>query len=291
LAGFPQVTQSVDLHCVTRWTKLDVPFGGIRLADVLERANVCSEARFVSFVARSARNHSSSLPLADALSLGTLIATSAGGQPLTEEHGGPIRGVVPGRYFYKSVKWLEAIELLAENRLGFWEATAGYHDHADPWLEERYMAPSMDRREARQLIESRDFAGRDLRSIDCSRRDLTALSANGAQLRDANFTECGLTKADFRNANLSNARFTGADLQGASFEGADLEGAEFTGADIRGVNFQACSWFGTTFCQLDEQGKVVRGATLDRSTRMDEAALSQLTEAQRSYVVRLTARN
>lgn len=285
-AGLPQSLQTVDLHCVTRWSKLDVTFGGVFLSELLQRAEPLPEARFVSFVARSMRQHSSSLPLHDALELGTMIAREADGKPLAPEHGGPLRSVVPLRYFYKSVKWVERIELLAENRLGFWEATAGYHDHADPWREERYVASQIDRRQARQLIESRDFGGKDLRGIDCSQRQLENLSARDALLRDANFSGADLRGADFSGANLSNANFSGARLSGSQFGGADLEGAELAGADLRGANFERCSWFGTSLCRIDSQGQFVDGATIDRTTRVDPASIEQLTDQQRQYFER-----
>jgi hypothetical protein len=286
LVRLPQTTLRTDIHCVTRWSKLDVSFHGVLLRELVDRARVQPAARFASFVARSARNHSSSLLLEDALRLGSLVAWQVDGQPLPDEHGGPIRLVVPGRYFYKSVKWLERIEMLAENRLGFWEGSAGYHDGADPWREERYMAPNLDRRRARQLIESRDFLGQDLRSIDCRGRDLSGLNAAGALLRDADFSDALLAGADFSRANLSNAKFARADLRKAKFVQADVEGAEFSGASLAGADFSGGSWFGTTFCQIGASGEFEQGATFDRATRFDAAALDQLTEPQRAYVER-----
>ncbi len=225
LTAFPQTHRRIDIHCVTRWSKLGMEFSGILLADLLDVALVDAAAKFVSFVSRSARDHSTSMPLKDALSLETLIALSCDGQPLPEDHGGPIRNIVPGRYFYKSVKWLERIELMAEDRLGFWESESGYHNNADPWNEQRDLAPSIDRRIAIKLIESRNFSGRDLRSIDASNRDLAGLIARNATLRNANFHDALLAGSDFSGANLSNAHFENADLKNANFTGADLEGA------------------------------------------------------------------
>lgn len=282
-ATLPQSVQTIDIHCVTRWTRFDVSFSGVYLAELIGRAEVLPEAKYVSFVARSARGHSSSMVLAEALELGTMIAREANGQPLSPEHGGPLRSVVPRRYFYKSVKWVERIELLADNRLGFWEATAGYHDHADPWREERYVASQIDRRRARQLIESRDFAGLDLRGIQCAERNLENLSARDALLRDANFSKARLHGADFSGANLSNANFSGADLRGARFVSGDLEGAELSGADLRGASFEGCSWFGTSLCRIDSSGAFIDGAILDHTTRVDPNTIEQLTEQQRRY--------
>ncbi len=281
LRELPQGDMKLDIHCVTRWSQYDMPFRGVRLAQVLELTGVLPEAKFISFVSRSTRDHSSSLELAVALQLETLIALDFDGRPLAREHGGPIRNIVPRRYFYKSVKWLERIELLAVDRLGFWEAESGYHNHADPWREERYMAPQIDRRLAQQLIAEKKFANLDLRSIDCSLRDLSGLDARGAALRDANFREARLVGADFSGANLSNAHFERADLRNCRFLGADLEGADFSGADLRGANLTGASLTGTTFGS--ERGL----CRLDAATILPDEILGPLTPDQTAVVQRL----
>lgn len=283
LAGMPQTELKLDIHCVTRWSKLDMRFGGVLLADLLREISVPAKAQFVSFVSHSDRRHSSSMPLADALALDTLIALRVDGNPLGQDHGGPIRNLVPDRYFYKSVKWLAQLELLEDDRLGYWEAESGYHNQADPWREQRYMAPNLDKRTAVRLLEARDFRGHDLRSLDASQRDLTGLQAQGARLRDASFRKCRLRQADFSQANLSNGHFEDADLQGASFFEADLEGANFAGADLRSANFEGASLFGATFLETDSFG-ILRGARLDRSTRLPETAWPPLTDEQLEYV-------
>ena len=132
LGTFPQVERTVDIHCVTRWSKLGVQFSGVPLSVLVEMAEPDPSAKFVSFVARSVRGHSTSLSLDDALALNTLVALSADGVPLDEQHGGPVRVIVAGRYFYKSLKWLERIDLVTEDRLGFWETTAGYQRRVAP---------------------------------------------------------------------------------------------------------------------------------------------------------------
>lgn len=312
LAALPQTDLCVDIHCVTRWSKLAVAFRGALLEHVLEHARRCAaahghaetarsqpagappgdsdgarpapEPRFVSFVARSDRRHSTSLPLDEALALRTLVALQAEGRPLDEEHGGPVRVVVPGRYFYKSLKWLERIELLADDRLGFWEATAGYHNTADPWQQQRYMAPTLSRREAERLLASRDFSGRDLRSIDAAHRQLDGLQARGALLRDARFTGCRLRGACFDGANLSNAHFRQADCRDATFRGADVEGADFTGADLRGADFTGASLLGVTFCH-EEEPSPPRSARIDATTRIAPQQIEQLTPPQMAYVL------
>lgn len=283
LREFPQCDVKLDIHCVTRWSQYDMPFRGVRLAQLLEITGVLPEAKFISFVSRSSRDHSSSLELAVALQLETLIALDFDGRPLTSEHGGPIRNIVPRRYFYKSVKWLERIDLLAVDRLGFWEAESGYHNHADPWREERYMAPQIDRRLAQQLIAEKKFAGFDLRSIDCSLRELSGLDARGAALRDANFREARLIGADFSGANLSNAHFEKADLRGCRFVGADLEGADFSGADLRGADLTGSFLTGTTF------GSDRGLCRFDTATIVPDEILGPLTPDQIAVVQRLKA--
>ena len=283
LGELPQTQLKMDIHCVTRWSRQVVEFEGVLLSDLLEKAKVGPNANFVSFVSRSERNHSTSLPLQVACELNTLIALKVDGEPLTKEHGGPIRNIVPNRYFYKSVKWLERIEIIAEDRLGYWEAETGYHNNADPWQEERYMAPAIDRRTALKLIESRDFSGQDLRSIDASNRDLSKLAATGAFLRDANFRKSNLSSADFTDANMSNAHLENANLQGVNFTRTDLEGANLSGADIRGANFTNCSLIGASFCEQLSDGSRLQ-AVLDETTILPPDILEPLTREQLDFL-------
>lgn len=280
LRRMPKVERAVDIHCVTRWTKLGMRFGGVLLSDLLTIVEPDPAARFVSFTAHSARRHDTSLPLADALDLETLVVWEVDGEPMPVEHGGPVRVIVPRRYFYKSLKWLREIDLTATDRLGFWEREAGYHNTADPQLEQRYMAPALSRLEVRAALKGRNFAGRELRSIDCRGHDLARLNARGAVLRDADFGGCPLTGADFAGANLSNARFQQADLLGASFASADVEGADFAGADLREADFRGASLFGATFISADPQ----HPTQLDASTQFDSTALDALMPEQEAFV-------
>jgi len=282
LVSLGMVERAVDIHCVTRWSILGARFQGVPLARVLEECGLRPEARFARFVARSERAHSTSLPLEDALELGVLIAVACDGRPLEEIHGGPVRIVTPGRYFYKSLKWLERVELLAQDRLGYWEAEAGYHNRADPWREERYIAPSIDRRILRRALESRDFRGLDLRGLDARGRALQGLQAAGALLRDADFRRSDLTGADFSRTNLSNARFDGATLAGASFRDADLEGTSLHGADLRRADLRGASLLGATFCAAGG----AEGARVDASTRVSPEALEMLAPLQADWLLR-----
>jgi hypothetical protein len=261
-----------------------VPFSGIPLSDLLHEVGATKDANFISFVAQSERNHSSSMRLDEALAENTLIALSVYGQPLPVDHGGPVRNIVPGRYFYKSVKWLRRIELLSDDRLGYWESQTGYHNHADPWKQERYIAPSVDRRTAAKLIESKDFSGRDLRGIDARHRDLTGLRARRALLRDADFRNALLSGADFAEANLSNAHFEDAICVNADFQNADLEGANFSGADLRGARLTGCSLIGASFCKLGSGDQTIHCAKLDDQTKLSLEQLQHLTPEQSAFL-------
>jgi DMSO/TMAO reductase YedYZ molybdopterin-dependent catalytic subunit len=285
LTALPQATLTVDIHCVTRWSKPGAEFGGVLLKDLLSVVRPLPEARFVSFMARSERRHDTSLPLDDALRLGVLLATLYAGGPLPVEHGGPLRVVTPRRYFYKSLKWASAIELLAEDRLGYWEREAGYHNEADPWREQRYLAPSLDRREVQTLLATRDFSGRDLRSLSAAGLELRGLLARDALLRDADFRGACLAGACFDGANLSNAHFERAELSGAAFRGADLEGANFSGADLRGADLSGAALTAATFCpERDGQLDEAAGVIFDAATHIDAASLESLTPWQAQYV-------
>lgn len=274
----PQIERIIDVHCVTRWSKPAMRFRGVPLLGLL-REMTLHDAKFVSFTARTEHSHSTSLPIETVVASDPLIAFAAEGAPLACEHGGPVRLVVPGRYFYKSIKWLERIDLLAEDRLGTWEARAGYHNEADPWKEQRYMAPSLTKQQAKRLLDSADFRDRDLRGLVAAGRVLVGLDARQALLRAADFTACVLTEANFRGANLSNAVFHKADLCRADFGDADCEGADFSGADLRGVDFRGASLFGASFCTLHP-------ARFDCDTQFTRSSLEALTDDQRRFVER-----
>lgn len=285
LNSFKQTKTVIDIHCVTRWSKLDVEFSGILLSDLLACVGVSTEANFISFVSCSSRKHSSSLALATALQQQTLIALKVDGQPLPEIHGGPIRNIVPGRYFYKSVKWLAELKMLETDVLGAWEQDAGYHNLADPWKEQRYMATNVDRRTAAKLIKTRDFSDRDLRSIDVSNMDLSRLNAKSALLRDANFRNANLSDADFSKANLSNAHFQSANLSKCKFVDADLEGANLSGSNLSGANLTGSSLIGASFCEFDADGNATHPAKVDNQTVIPTELLGVLVPEQREFLL------
>jgi DMSO/TMAO reductase YedYZ molybdopterin-dependent catalytic subunit len=135
LMALPQAEVTVDIHCVTRWSKLDTTWRGVRVRDLLERAGVKPEGKFM--LAYSDGGYTTNLPLEVVMDDDVLLAHSYDGRPLEADHGAPLRLLVPKRYFWKSAKFLRKIEVLDEDRMGFWELN-GYHNDADPWKEQRH---------------------------------------------------------------------------------------------------------------------------------------------------------
>jgi len=133
--ALPQTEDVSDFHCVTRWTRLDMDWVGVKARDILMQAGPLENAKYVTL--HGYDGYTTNLPLEALLDDDVLIAHSALGYPLTTAHGGPVRMIVPKRYAWKGAKWLKAIELHAEDRLGFWEVR-GYHNEADPFKEQRF---------------------------------------------------------------------------------------------------------------------------------------------------------
>jgi DMSO/TMAO reductase YedYZ molybdopterin-dependent catalytic subunit len=133
--ALPQVEVTSDFHCVTRWSRLDNRWKGARFVDVLDRVKLKPGAEFVLVLAEE--GYTSNIPLKDLQRPEVLFAFDHDGEPLTAEHGGPLRLVVPHLYAWKSVKWARGFMLLDQDRLGFWERN-GYHAYGDPWKEQRY---------------------------------------------------------------------------------------------------------------------------------------------------------
>ena len=130
-----QVREVTDIHCVTTWSRYDNEWEGVSTRTVLEAARPLPGVNFV--VLHSHDGYVTNLPLADFAAADALLAHAWQGQPLTTEHGGPVRLVVPHLYLWKSAKGLQRIEFVAADKPGFWE-TRGYHDRGDPWQEQRY---------------------------------------------------------------------------------------------------------------------------------------------------------
>ena len=131
--ALPQETVTVDIHCVTKWTKLDTTWTGVSLDTILER--VSPKAEYVT--AWSEGGYTTNLPLADLRFGKAWVVHTYDGQPLERQHGGPARLLVPHLYFWKSAKWVRGLRLQADDEPGFWE-TNGYHNYGEPWQEQRY---------------------------------------------------------------------------------------------------------------------------------------------------------
>ncbi|MEK6676555.1 MAG: sulfite oxidase-like oxidoreductase [Planctomycetota bacterium] len=137
--ALPKNRVKCDIHCVTQWSRLDNVFEGPTVRTVLELVQLSPKATHVLVHAHGpARDHwTTNLPLSYFADEDCLFATHHDGEPLTPEHGGPVRLVVPKLYFWKSAKWVMGVEFLSKDMAGFWEE-GGYHMRGDPWLEERY---------------------------------------------------------------------------------------------------------------------------------------------------------
>jgi DMSO/TMAO reductase YedYZ molybdopterin-dependent catalytic subunit len=135
LQALPRVQLTADFHCVTTWSRYDNAWEGVHIREILSRAKPKPTAHFV--MAHSWTGYTTNMPLTALDDDDVLIAFKHDGQPLEAEHGGPVRLIVPKLYAYKSAKWLNGLEFMAQDRPGFWEIR-GYNNNADPWREERY---------------------------------------------------------------------------------------------------------------------------------------------------------
>nr|WP_290668332.1 sulfite oxidase-like oxidoreductase [Ardenticatena sp.] len=133
--ALPQTTRTNDIHCVTGWSRLDNTWTGVTIPDLMQLVRLKPTATHVMVHAYG--GYTTNMPLGEFLRDEVLLAHSHDGQPLTPEHGWPLRLVVPQLYFWKSTKWVRGIEFMAGDRPGFWERY-GYHNHGDPWKEERF---------------------------------------------------------------------------------------------------------------------------------------------------------
>jgi DMSO/TMAO reductase YedYZ molybdopterin-dependent catalytic subunit len=131
----PRTSNVQDIHCVTRWSKFDTQFEGVHWRELAKLAKPNPTARFA--IAHAEAGFTANVPLSYLEQDGALLATHGDGAALEPDHGYPLRLVIPGKYFWKSAKWLRAIELSSIDKPGFWERY-GYNNDADPWKEERY---------------------------------------------------------------------------------------------------------------------------------------------------------
>ena len=125
----------VDIHCVTKWTKLDTRWEGVSIDTLFEHVELDRQAMYVTAFCDG--GYTTNMPLPDIINGQAFVAYRYDGKPLTPEHGGPARLVVPHLYFWKSAKWVRGLRLMEKDKSGFWESL-GYNNHGDPWKEERY---------------------------------------------------------------------------------------------------------------------------------------------------------
>ena len=287
MLALPQQQREVDIHCVTGWSQFGMVFEGFPLTLLLDRVVPNADARFVRFEAYSDRRHDTSLPL-DLARNDTWLVHTVDGVPLTPEHGFPLRTLTPSRYFFKSLKWLHRIELLDEDRLGYWERESSYHNDADPWAgDQRFTTGSLKPEQVARLRAAtrlgpwrgpkKTLIGLDLRGWDPADRDLHALHLKSCDLSGAQ-----LAGVDLKGANLSLCNLEGADLRGADLRGADVEGASFLGADLRDVDLRDTFLSATRFVALD--GDQSRPAARVEGLRWSGA--SGLLEAQEEFLQR-----
>ena len=133
--SLPRVKVFSDIHCVTSWSKLDNLWEGVGTSQIRQLTLILPEAKFV--MVHSVGGFTTNLTLGDFFQPDVLFAIKHNNEPLKPEHSYPLRLVVPRLYFWKSAKWVTGVEFMAEDKPGFWESH-GYHNHGDPWKEERY---------------------------------------------------------------------------------------------------------------------------------------------------------
>ena len=135
LHALPQVQVTADIHCVTKWSKLDTHWQGVTVQTLLEQVTYPESAAYV--IAFCDGGYTTNVPLADVLGGKAWIVYAYEGQAIPPEHGGPARLLVPHLYFWKSAKWVRGLQLVEQDQPGFWESL-GYHNYGDPWKEQRY---------------------------------------------------------------------------------------------------------------------------------------------------------
>lgn len=131
----PKTQLRRDIHCVTKWSKFDTGWEGVRIDDILAAAGIAAPTPYV--LAHSFDGYTTNVPFADLTGDKAMVATSYEGRPISPDHGGPARLLVPHLYFWKSAKWVNALQFTRADEPGFWELR-GYHIYGDPWKEQRF---------------------------------------------------------------------------------------------------------------------------------------------------------
>ena len=274
-----------DIHCVTSWTRFDSSFTGMRLADLLGETGVTESARFVSFEAYSDRGHHTSLPLGVALA-DTWVVHSFQGEPLTVEHGGPVRTVTPGRYFYKSLKWLRRVVVLEKDRPGWWESHSSYHNNGEPWSgAERFTTGSLRPGQLDRFLDADGYdkyRGRVMLGLDLRGWHPRSADLHGLQLKNCDLRSVGLDGVDLRHCNLSLSDLRGARLRNANLSGSDLEGANFAGADLTGADLSNTALSATRFSEGGQSANL-DGARFDGSWGLTESQEAYLASVSRKF--------
>ena len=204
------------------------------------------------------------------------------GEPLSVSRGYPLRVLTPSKYLYKSLKWVHRIELMVEDKLGFWERASGYHNNADPWQEERLSAHRFTSKEEveafKALDDFSDYRGPDAPVIVKANFDSwnpKTRDLRGVKLKACSFTGADLSCCDFTDANLTLSKFHNANLEGANFSQTDLEGADFGGARLAGATFVGNFLSATT---LNSRGGLIS------HVQMTMSQPDGLLESQRQYL-------
>ncbi|MFC4101754.1 sulfite oxidase-like oxidoreductase [Paenibacillus xanthanilyticus] len=140
LMALPRASVTCDIHCVTRWSKFDTAWEGVRFRDFARLLGIDEQAKYVMLHAD--QDYETNVPLEDLMQGDVLLAFNYDGKPLTDKHGFPLRMIVPHLYFWKSAKWLRGIEFMTEDRPGFWERN-GFHNTADPFHEQRFSGEAL----------------------------------------------------------------------------------------------------------------------------------------------------
>ncbi|MDP4980964.1 MAG: molybdopterin-dependent oxidoreductase, partial [Ilumatobacteraceae bacterium] len=135
LRAMPATKLTTDIHCVTKWSKFDTTWTGVRVRDLFDRANISDTATHV--MGHAEYGYTANLPLADIMRDDSLVVYAYEGEDIDPIHGGPVRLLIPQLYFWKSPKWLRRLELISGDAPGFWEEN-GYHMYGDPFLEQRF---------------------------------------------------------------------------------------------------------------------------------------------------------